>query len=61
MEYCLIIFTQQVAINASREGVRYAVVYFEPGPDTTHQLESSTYTVVDKYMAGVNSFPLRPR
>jgi Flp pilus assembly protein TadG len=50
MEYCLIIFTQQVAINASREGVRYAVVQSPSGT-----LDTSTYAVVDQYMAGVNT------
>jgi len=49
MEYCLIVFTQQVAINASREGVRYAVVQLG-----TTSLEPNTYAVVDQYMAGVN-------
>jgi len=52
MEYCLIIFTQQVAINASREGVRYAVV--SSNTATAGALETSTYAVVDQYMAGVD-------
>jgi Flp pilus assembly protein TadG len=51
MEYCLIIFTRQVAINASREGVRYAVVNWNSGT----ALEANTYTVTDQYMAGVNN------
>jgi hypothetical protein len=53
MEYCLIIFTQQVAVNASREGVRYAVVSYNIGGPGV--LESNTYMVVDKYMAGVQN------
>src|ERR1700676_1145853 len=53
MEYCLIIFTQQVAINASREGVRYAVVNYNVS--TAGVLETNTYGVVDQYMAGVNN------
>jgi hypothetical protein len=50
MEYCLIIFTQQVATNASREGVRFAVVNLG-----TPSLEPNTYLVVDKFMVGVQN------
>jgi hypothetical protein len=53
MEYCLIVFTQQVATNASREGTRYAVVNYNMiGAGV---LETNTYGVVDKYMAGVQN------
>jgi Flp pilus assembly protein TadG len=51
MEYCLIIFTQQVSINACREGCRFAVVDWQSGTN----LEANTYVVVDKYMAGVQN------
>jgi Flp pilus assembly protein TadG len=51
IEYCRLIFTQQVMFNAVREGARFAVVNSGGDPN----LVTDTQAVVLQKMAGVNN------